>query len=97
MIHSEDVERVQDLLSGVLPRLLRQAPLTPEKVQFAWRSAVGPQIARATRVELRGGRLVVSADDERWAREVERAAHLILPKLRAILGEAHVAGLSIAT
>jgi predicted nucleic acid-binding Zn ribbon protein len=96
MIHSENVEGLQDLMTGVLPRLLRQAPLTPEKVQFAWRSAVGPQIARATRVELRDGRLLVSAEDERWAREVERAAHLILPKLRAILGDAHVASLAIA-
>ena len=97
MIHSEVVERVQDLLSGVLPRLLRQAPLTPEKVQFAWRSAVGPQVARATNVELRDGRLFVSAEDERWAREVERAAHLILPKLRAMLGDAHIASLTIQT
>jgi predicted nucleic acid-binding Zn ribbon protein len=91
------VERLQDLATGVLPRLLRRAPLTPEKVQFAWRAAVGPQIARATRVELRDGRLLVSAEDQRWAREVERAAHLILPKVRAMLGDAHVASLSIAT
>jgi predicted nucleic acid-binding Zn ribbon protein len=91
------MEPVRNVLNGVLPRLLRQAPLTPEKVQFAWRSAVGPQIARATRVELRDGRVVVSAEDQRWAREVERAAHLILPKLRALLGDAHVTGLSIAT
>ena len=88
---------MQDLVTGILPRLLRQTPLTPEKVQFAWRAAVGPQIARATRVELRDGRLLVSAEDQRWAREVERAAHLILPKVRAMLGDAHVASLSIAT
>jgi predicted nucleic acid-binding Zn ribbon protein len=86
-----------DLLATVLPRLLRRTPLTPEKVQFAWRTAVGPQLARATRVELREGRLFVSADDPRWAREVQRAASLILPKLRALLGEEAIAELTIAS
>jgi predicted nucleic acid-binding Zn ribbon protein len=89
------MERIQDLLAGVLPRLLQRAPLTPEKVEFAWRSAVGPQIARVTRVVLREGRLLVSAEDPRWTREVERATDLILPKLRAILGHEHVVALVI--
>jgi predicted nucleic acid-binding Zn ribbon protein len=89
------MDRAQDILAGVLPRLLSKAPLTPEKVQFAWRTAVGPQVARATRVVLRDRRLLVSADDERWTHEVERAAHLIVPKLRALLGDENVAGLAI--
>ena len=89
------MNRAHDLLTGVLPRMLQRAPLTPDKVQFAWRTAVGPQIARATRVVLRDRRLVVSAEDARWTREVERAAHLILPKLRALLGDDTVAGLTI--
>lgn len=89
------MERAQDLLAGVLPRLLRRAPLTPEKVQFAWRTAVGPQVARATRVVLQDRQLVVTADDPRWTREVQRASHLILPKLRALLGDEHINGLAV--
>jgi predicted nucleic acid-binding Zn ribbon protein len=85
-----------DLLAAMLPRLLRRTPLTPEKVRFAWRTAVGPQLARATRVELRDGRLLVSADDPRWAREVQRATPLILPKLRALLGDRAVTQLTVA-
>lgn len=89
------MERAQDILAGVLPGLLRRAPLSPEKVQFAWRTAVGPQVARATRVVLRDRTLLVSAEDPRWTREVERAAHLIVPKLRALLGDEHVTGIAI--
>jgi predicted nucleic acid-binding Zn ribbon protein len=90
------MQRAPDILASVLPGLLQRAPLTPDKVQFAWRAAVGPQLARATRVEWRERRLVVSADDRRWTDEIERAAHLILPKLRVLLGADNVAGLSIA-
>ena len=91
------MERAQDVLASVLPRLVARAPLTPAKVQFAWRTAVGPQLARATRVVLEDRRLLVSADDARWTQEVERAAHLILPKLRALLGDENVASLAIQT
>ncbi|HXE79952.1 MAG TPA: DciA family protein [Vicinamibacterales bacterium] len=90
------MQRANEIVASVLPALLQKAPLTPEKVQFAWRAAVGPQIARATRVELRAGRVIVRADDSRWTDEIRRAAHLIVPKLRALLGEDHVSGLTVA-
>lgn len=90
------MRRAPEILASILPGLLQKAPLTPEKVQFAWRAAVGPQLARATRVEWRERRIVVSADDRRWTDEVRRAAHLILPKLRVLLGEDNVTGLAIA-
>jgi len=95
MIHSTEMRRAPEILASILPGLLQRAPLTPEKVQFAWRTAVGPQVARATRVVLRDRRLLVSADDARWTHEVARAAHLIVPKLRALLGDENVAGLAI--
>jgi len=90
------MRKAPEILASILPDLLRKAPLTPEKVQFAWRAAVGPQVARATRVEWRERRVIVRADDQRWTDEVKRAAHLIVPKLRVLLGEDNVTGLAIA-
>jgi len=79
---------VQQFMPGVLAEILRKAPLTPEKVAFAWRSAVGPAVANATTVELRNGVLHVRARDASWQREVERSAGLIRSRLIAILGDA---------
>lgn len=68
--------------------LIKQAPLSPGKVEFAWRASVGPAIARVTRVRLESdGVLVVSTDDRRWADEVRRSAVLIGARLDALLGE----------
>ena len=78
------------LLPGALAAILRNAPLTPEKVAFAWRAAVGPAVDKATRIELRNGLLVVHAKDGSWQREVERSAPLIRSRLQALLGDAVV-------
>lgn len=75
------------LLPGALAAILRNAPLTPEKVAFAWRAAVGPAVDKATTVELRDDVLVVRARDGSWQREVERSAHLIRSRLQALLGK----------
>ena len=75
------------LLPGALAAILRNAPLTPEKVAFAWRAAVGPAVDNATRVELRDGLLIVRAKDASWQREVERSAPLIRSRLQALLGD----------
>jgi len=86
-----DVKSAPDLLGAVLPELLSRAPLTPEKVTFAWRAAVGPALARATTVRLRpNGTLEVTTPDPRWGLEVERASYLVLPRLKAMLGDANV-------
>lgn len=77
---------VQQFMPGVLAEILRKAPLTPEKVAFAWRSAVGPAVDKATAVDLRNGVLHVKARDASWQREVERSAGLIRSRLIAILG-----------
>jgi predicted nucleic acid-binding Zn ribbon protein len=75
------------LLSTVLPALLARAPLTPEKVDFAWRTVVGAAMARATRVQLlERGTLLVRVDDANWRREVEGAFPVILPRLKPLLG-----------
>jgi hypothetical protein len=79
---------VHQFMPGVLAELLRKAPMTPEKVAFAWRTAVGPAMDSATTVELRQGVLYVRARDASWQREVERGAALIRSRLTAILGTA---------
>jgi len=74
------------ILASVLPSLLERTPLTAEKTEFAWRTVVGDAVARATRVNLSNGVLWVSADDQRWLREVNLARENILARLNALLG-----------
>src|SRR5688572_21562176 len=77
---------VQDVLSNALAVILRKAPLTPEKVAFAWRSAVGPAVDKATAIDLRGGVLHVRARDAAWQWEIERSAAVIRARLGTLLG-----------
>ena len=80
-----------DALAGILAK----APLSPEKVAFAWRAAVGPSVDKVTTVELRGRVLHVYAKDAAWQREVERSAGLIRARLDALLGEGIVRGIDV--
>jgi predicted nucleic acid-binding Zn ribbon protein len=81
------VIRAQTLIPGVLAEVIRKAPLTPEKVDFAWRHSVGPALQRMTTVRLDDqGVLHVRASDGQWAREVKRATPLILKRLETMLG-----------
>ena len=72
-----------DALAAVLPR----APLTPEKVAFSWRTAVGPAVDKVTSIALHDGVLHVRAKDATWQREIERSAALIRSRLDSLLGE----------
>jgi predicted nucleic acid-binding Zn ribbon protein len=78
---------VREVIPRALAALIREAPLTPEKVVFAWRNAVGPAVARATEVELRDGVLYVRARDAAWRREIERSAALVRSRLQSLLGD----------
>lgn len=74
-------------ISGVLAEVLRKAPLCAEKVDFAWRAAVGPAVARVTRVTLDAeGVLHVTSSEPHWAIEVRRSSKLIAARLEALLG-----------
>lgn len=87
MIHSTRMQSASTLLASLLPVLLHRAPLTPEKVAFAWRAVAGAAMARATHVALLpSGTLLVHTDDVNWRREVERAADVLLPRMKALLG-----------
>lgn len=77
---------VGNFMAGALAEILRKAPLTPEKMAFAWRSAVGDPIDHATTIELRDGVLHVVARDRAWRREVERSMVTIRARLDALLG-----------
>lgn len=75
------------VIPAVLAEVLRKAPLCPEKVEFAWRAAVGPAIARATSVSLDAeGLLHITSSDAHWMTEVRRSSKLILARLEAMLG-----------
>lgn len=79
--------RAGRVIPAVLAEVIRKAPLCPEKVDFAWRSAVGGALARATNVRLDDrGVLHVMATDAQWAREVKRSSRLILSRLAPLLG-----------
>jgi hypothetical protein len=77
---------VGDVIPDALAAVLRKAPLTPEKVAFAWRLTVGPAIDRATTIELRNRVLHVRAKDAAWRYEVARSATLIRRRLQNLLG-----------
>jgi hypothetical protein len=78
---------VHELMPAALMEILRKAPLTPEKVSFAWRTAVGAAVDKVTRIELVDGVLQVYAKDAAWKREVERSAALVRARLGALLGD----------
>jgi hypothetical protein len=86
---------IHQVVPDALAAVLRRAPLTPEKVAFAWRTAVGPAVDRVTTIELRGAVLHVRVKNPPWQREVERSASLICSRLNALLGDAAVRGLDV--
>ena len=95
MLRSRAVRPLNSALPGALAELLRDAPLSPGKVQFAWRAAVGPAVARETSVRLVDKTLVVDAASRLWAREVTRSSSIILNRLQRLLGADTVADLSV--
>lgn len=86
---------VHDFMPAALATLLRAAPLTPEKVAFAWRASVGPAVDKVTAVELRGRVLHVRARDREWQREVERSLGLVRRRLDTLLGAGVVGDIQV--
>jgi hypothetical protein len=95
MLSSQAVIPVHSFMPQALAELLRKAPLTPEKIAFAWRIAVGSAVDHVTEVELRGTVLDVCVRDATWQREVERSAAIIRARLDALLGAGVVRGLDV--
>ena len=86
---------VQQVMPEALASVLRRAPLTPEKVAFAWRTAVGAAVDRATSVELRGSTLVVVVNSDEWRHEISRSLALIRSRLNFVLGDGAVARIEL--
>ncbi len=105
MPRQESVARFNAILGRVIPVhqimpealavVLREAPLTPDKIAFAWRTAVGPAVGRVTTIELKGRVLHVQAKDAAWRREIERSAGVIRTRLQTLLGDDVVRGLEV--
>ena len=86
---------VARVIPDVLAEVLRKAPLCPEKVAFAWTEAVGPALARVTKVRLDdGGVLEVAASGE-WGREIRRSSPMILRRLERFLGAGTVVSIRV--
>jgi Dna[CI] antecedent, DciA len=66
--------------------LLRDTPMSPGKLEFAWRTVVGPAMHRGTFVKLEGRTLLVEARTAAWAKEVSRSSRIILKRLQTLLG-----------
>jgi hypothetical protein len=79
---------VRQVVPDAVAEIIRKAPLSPEKVAFAWRSVGGSAIDHATSVSWGEDRVLrVKAKDAAWQREVERSAALIRSRLDSLLGE----------
>ena len=77
-------------LAQAIPRaietLLRTTPMSPGKLQFAWKIVVGPAMDRGTFVRLDDRKLLVEAKTAAWAKEVSRSSRIILNRLQTLLG-----------
>ncbi len=92
------MEPLRESIPSVVRGLLRSAPMSPGKLQAAWRLAVGPAIHRATRVGLRDdGTLEVASPELTWRREVKRSQELILSRLQGLLGPEPVRKVKVVT
>ncbi|HYM22873.1 MAG TPA: DUF721 domain-containing protein [Vicinamibacterales bacterium] len=78
-------------IPGALLHLLQNMPLSDGKVTFAWQSAVGPALQRATAVKLEDGTLIVETTSLQWRREIRRSSAIILERLQQFLGKDAVA------
>ena len=82
-------------MPDALAAILRKAPLTPEKVAFAWRAAVGPSMDKVTTIALEGKVLHVRAKDAAWQREVERSLGIVRSRLETLLGKGVVGDIRV--
>ena len=88
MIRSPRVtmQPIGQILPRALAQLVRDAPLSRGKVDFAWRSAVGAAMARVSAVLLEDGVLLIEAQTAAWGAAIMRSSPVILTRLRTMLG-----------
>jgi predicted nucleic acid-binding Zn ribbon protein len=88
-------EPLAQAVPNAITTLLRNTPMSPGKMQFAWKVAVGAAMDRGTFVQLEGGHLLVEAKTAAWAKEVSRSSRIILNRLQTLLGPEVVTELTI--
>jgi len=90
------MQPIRDTATNVLRDLLAAQPNTTAKVEFAWRLAAGPAMARATTIAWNSrGALIVRARDAEWRREVAHARTTIAQRLGRMLGPGVVTGIHV--
>jgi hypothetical protein len=90
------VIQANNVMPAVVAEIVRKAPLTDEKVSFAWRLAVGPAIGKATTVRLgANGTLHVSAESPAWSEAIGKSLGLIRSRLAHFLGETTVRSIDL--
>ena len=80
------MEPLAHAIPRALATLLRETPMSPGKLAFAWKTVVGPAMDRGTFVRLDGRTLLVDAKTAAWAKEVSRSSRVILKRLQTLLG-----------
>ena len=91
------MQQISSAVPGAIAELLRTAPMSPGKVDFAWKTAVGPAFGKVTSVRLEGNLLLVDAATPHWVREIRRASPIILRRLHRLLGDNVVTELTVRT
>lgn len=80
------MQSIGQMWPSALAEAVRASPLSPGKVDFAWRSAVGAAMARVSAVLLEDGVLLVEAQTSQWASAIMRGSPVILTRLHGMLG-----------
>ena len=93
--HVRVMQPIAHAIPKALAELLRDTPMSPGKVEFAWKAAVGPAMERGTAVRLEGRVLLVDAHTAAWAREVSRSSRIILKRMETLLGPGVIQELSV--
>jgi hypothetical protein len=89
------VIKANQVMPAVVAEVVRKAPLTDEKVAFAWRLAVGPAVGKATSVRLASdGTLYVTADSSAWNDSIRASIGMIRSRLAHYLGDSTVKRIS---
>lgn len=85
-------------MPAVLADVIRKAPLTDEKVAFAWRLTVGPAVDKATTVRLAAnGTLYVRAGAPAWNDAIAKSLGMIRSRLAHYLGDDAVKKIDFTT
>ena len=89
------MQQIGSAVPGAIAELLRTGPMSPGKLDFAWKTAVGPAFGKVTSVRLEGSLLLVDAATIHWVREIRRSSPIILRRLQTLLGDGVITELAV--